>query len=445
MGSSSIRREVVTVKKTLIANFSQDTSIRINYFLRNIILTFLEELQIQLDKIYFAVYGSGLGHVTRILEISRRIRREGEEDYAFRFSCSDQALEYLKSHGERGESIVATPGLDVEWTADGSFSSSDFLPRFPFMFNIFLKQVQVEGESISKFDPKLVVTDSKLSPILAAQRLRKKPPVLTMLNQFKVTMPPRFKAGRPLSSTYERIAGDVLGLLWSLSDQVLMTDLPPPYTIGEANVIGTDVSNIVKYVGFTSPSLKFSAESLNKARQTLDIEPGKPLAFFQISGPERTKRRFVDVVLRSCEDLSKRYNVVISMGQPRGSGEPRRLSSGAWLYEWCPIKDELFVLSDVIVARSGHRTIGECIDAGKPAVLIPIHNHPEQLGNGERFRKLGLGIDIKSENLRNENLNESVDTCLSDPRYRKNAEGLKSISERYNGMEKIAEIIQSYR
>ena len=261
-----------------------------------------------MDKIYFAVYGSGLGHVTRILEISRRVRREGGEDYAFRFSCSDQALEYLKSHGESGESIVATPGLDVEWTADGSFSSGDFLPRFPFMFNTFLKQVKFEGESISKFNPKLVVTDSKLSPILAVRRLKKKPPVLTMLNQFKVTLPPRFKAGRPLSSFYERIEGDVLGLLWSLSDQVLMTDLPPPYTIGEANVVGTDVSNIVKYVGFTSPSLKFSAESLNKARQTLDIESKKPLAFFQISGPEQTKRRFVDVVLRSCEDLSKRYN-----------------------------------------------------------------------------------------------------------------------------------------
>ena len=29
-----------------------------------------------------------------------------------------------------------------------------------------------------------------------------------------------------------------------------MTDLPPPYTIGEANISGTGVSNVVKYVRF---------------------------------------------------------------------------------------------------------------------------------------------------------------------------------------------------
>ena len=73
--------------------------------------------------------------------------------------CYDQALEYLRSHGERGESIVETPGLDVEWTADGSFSSGDFLPRFPFMFNTFLKQDRIlKGRTYPGFNPRLVVT-----------------------------------------------------------------------------------------------------------------------------------------------------------------------------------------------------------------------------------------------------------------------------------------------
>ena len=397
-----------------------------------------------MDKIYFAVYGSGLGHVTRVLEISRRVRQE--QDYVPRFSCSDQALEYLWSHGERRDSIVEGPALDVEWTADGSFSSREFIPRFPFMLNTFWKQVQFEAENISKFDPKLVVSDSKLSPILSTLRLRKKPSIITMLNQFKVTFPPRFRAGRPLSSIYQRFAGDVLGLLWSSKRRGLDDSIFHLLTrIGEANVSGTGVSNVVKYVGFITPSLEFTENSLNKARQTLDINGGKPLAFFQISGPEITKKRFVNVVLGSCQNLCRRYNVVISMGRSSGSGEPRRLSSGAWLYDWCPIKDELFVLSDMIVARSGHRTIGECIDAGKPAVLIPIHNHSEQLGNAEKFSKLGLGIEIKSENLRNKNLEESVDACINDSSYRKKAERLMSISKGYNGAEKVAEIIQSYR
>jgi len=255
-------------------------------------------------------------------------------------------------------------------------------------------------------------------------------------------MPPRFRGGR-VGRLYERVAGDVLGLLWSLSDQVLMTDLPPPYTIGEANLEGTDVSNIVRYVGFTSPRVEMTDERLSRARQQLGID-GRPLVFFQISGPDATKQHFVDTVLRSTETLATRYNVVVSLGYLHGSGEPTRLANGTWLYEWCPLKDELFTLSNLVVSRSGHGTIGQCIDAGKPAVLIPIHNHSEQLGNAEKFSRLGLGIAIRSEDLSVQRLTEAVDLCLSDSRFRENVEALSAISKKYDGVGNCAEIINSY-
>jgi UDP:flavonoid glycosyltransferase YjiC (YdhE family) len=395
-----------------------------------------KESGIVLRRIYFAVFGSGLGHVTRVLDISERLRAEGDE---FRYSCSAQALSYLKVH-DKGSEILSSPPLDVEWTEEGSFSSKDFLPHFPLMFNSFLKQVAFEAQSIAKFDPRLVVSDSRLSPVLAARM--KSYPVITMLNQFKVAFPPRFRVNR-MGRFYERVAGDALGLLWSLSDQVLMTDLPPPYTIGEANIEGTDLSRIVRFVGFTSPRLELGEERLSTARRLLALD-SRPLVFFQISGPDATKRRFVDTVLRSTDELAARYNVVVSLGQLDGSGEPRRLTSGAWLYDWCPIKDELFTLSDVVVARSGHGTIGQCIDAGKPAVLIPIHNHPEQIGNADKFCKLGLGLEIRSEDLNAAVLTEYVDLCLNDSRYRSNIEALMSVSKKYGGIEKCVEIIDSY-
>jgi hypothetical protein len=48
------------------------------------------------------------------------------------------------------------------------------------------------------------------SAVLAARA--RSYPVVTMLNQFKVTLPPRYRGGA-LGSLFERIAGDVLGLL----------------------------------------------------------------------------------------------------------------------------------------------------------------------------------------------------------------------------------------
>jgi UDP:flavonoid glycosyltransferase YjiC (YdhE family) len=97
-----------------------------------------------------------------------------------------------------------------------------------------------------------------------------------------------------------------------------------------------------------------------------------------------------------------------------------------------------------VVSRSGHGTIGQCIDAGKPAVLIPIHNHSEQLGNAEKFSKLGLGLAIRSQDLSVQRLTEAVDLCLNDSRFSANVEALSAISKRYDGVDNCAEIINSY-
>lgn len=387
-------------------------------------------------KVYFAIFGSGLGHATRAIDIGNRLSAEGR---ALRYSCSGQGFRYIRTHSPTADSVEC-PSLDVEWTEEGSFSGRDFMVHFPQMFRSFARQVAYEAESMAKFDPAVTASDSRLSAVLAARS--RSYPVVTLLNQFKVTLPPRFRGG-PVGSLYERIAGNVLGLMWSLSEQVLLTDLPPPYTIGEANVAGTDLSKIVKYVGFTSPGLEVDEDRLSKARQVLENDP-RPLIFVQTSGPDATKKRFIDIVLRSLPGLSARYKVVVSMGYLGGSGEPRRLAGGALLYDWCPIKDELFTLSAVLVARSGHRTIGQCIDAGKPAVLVPIHNHSEQLGNAEKFQSLGLGIAITPGDLEPGLLIEAVDSCIRDPKYKKNLESVGRISKRYRGVETCAEIISSY-
>lgn len=386
-------------------------------------------------RLYFAIFGSGLGHVTRTFDLANRIRREDDQ---FLFSSSDQGVGFLKTHGEGGN-VVKSPSLDVEWVSGGGFSSGNFLPRFPRMFNAFLRQLAFEQASISKFRPKVVVSDSRLSAVVAATA--RSYPVVTMLNQFKVSFPPRWR--RRVGRFYERVAGDSLGLLWSLSDRVLMTDLPPPYTIGEANIAGTDLSNIVEFVGFTSPSTEPGEERLQSARRALQLD-GRKLVFCQISGPDATKKRFADTILRAAGGISRQFNLVVSLGYPAGSTEPHRVADGVWLYDWCPIKDELFRLSDLLVARAGHGTIGQCIDAGKPAVLVPIHNHPEQIGNAAKFSQLGLGIDIRSERLTPERLVKSVEECLTNQSYKARVEAVSKVSRRYDGIERCAEVIESF-
>jgi len=208
-------------------------------------------------------------------------------------------------------------------------------------------------------------------------------------------------------------------------------------------MVGAEVANVLKFVGFTTPPVDVSEASLQKTRAMLDLD-GRPLVFCQVSGPEETKEWFRRTILRAAPEISKDSNLVVSMGRPEGSAEPRRLASGAWLFDWCPVKDELFSLSDVIVARAGHSTIGQCIDQGKPAVLVPIYNHPEQIGNAEKFHALGLGLDVRSEKLTPRSLSESVKACISDSKYRTKIDAFSRVSKRYNGIRTITETIESF-
>jgi len=386
-------------------------------------------------RVYFAIYGSGLGHVTRVLEISGRLP-QGE--YETRYSTSGQGLGFLESRVE-GQRAIKSPPLDVEWAEGGGFSSHTVLPHFPFMFNAFLKQVAFERGAIRRFDPAVVVSDSRLSAVFAARS--ESYPVVTMLNQFKILFPPRFRSR--MGRVYERIAGDALGLMWSLSDRVLVTDLPPPYTIGEENLAESEVSRIVEFVGFTAPLVTLSEEKLLRAKKTLGLDR-RPLVFCHTSGPDPTKGRFRETLLSSVGELTRRFNLVISMGYPAGSTEPKKLADGAWLFDWCPVKDEMLALSSVVVARAGLSTIGQCIEHGKPAILVPIHNHPEQIANAEKFARLGLGVAIRSENLTSQSLVESVKTCADDAKYRINMERVSAVSRRYRGVERCAEVIRSF-
>jgi UDP-N-acetylglucosamine--N-acetylmuramyl-(pentapeptide) pyrophosphoryl-undecaprenol N-acetylglucosamine transferase len=385
-------------------------------------------------KIYFSVFGSGLGHVTRIEAVAHALKEDGDE---FLYSSFDEAYDYLRRHGEN---VVRCPSVDLSWSTSGGFSARDSFLRSPLLGLDFGKQVTFEFSKLSEFDPAVVVSDSRLSPVLASKVDSR--PIVTILNQFKILFPPRFRIGR-VSQFYERIEGDVLGLLWSFSNQVLMPDLPPPYTIGEANISGTDVSNRLKFVGFMTQKPSVTKERLEEVRRLLKLDE-RPFIFFQISGPNATKKHFVDVSIDAADDLSRKYNVAVSMGLPNGSSTPRKLSNDAWLYEWCPIKDELFILSDVLIGRSGHTTISQCIQLGKPAVLVPIYNHSEQIWNAEKFERLGLGVEIRGEDLSARRLIEAVEICLKDPKYKRNSQRLSEFSNKFDGIKATVDVINSY-
>ena len=115
-----------------------------------------------------------------------------------------------------------------------------------------------------------------------------------------------------------------------------------------------------------------------------------------------------------------------------------------WFYEWCPVRDELFSLSDVVVIRGGHAAISQAIRFGKPVVSVPIENHGEQLGNSDKIARLGLGIALFAKPLQPGDISDAINTVLIDSNYQRKARELMGYSENLNGIDNVVNIIRSY-
>ncbi|RMF29328.1 MAG: hypothetical protein D6752_06205 [Candidatus Nitrosothermus koennekii] len=178
---------------------------------------------------------------------------------------------------------------------------------------------------------------------------------------------------------------------------------------------------------------------MSNVKDILDLE--KPIIFAHISGPNKTKLLVLKNILNTLKDRDD-INLIISEGKPNGSINPKRIKNG-WYYEWCPVRDEIFALSDLLIVRGGHSTLSQAILYGKPVITIPIENHGEQIGNARKVDKLGLGIMIRQNEIHKQ-LNDSIDLILLNDRYKDNMLKVKELAERLDGTKTIIDKINEY-
>ncbi len=372
-------------------------------------------------------FGSGLGHATRMASVANGLKSKG---LSVHFSSFKEGLDYLTQSGYPCDSVSP---IDVAWSAEGHPSVGLTLQRIPKMFARFSKHVKLEAQRILKLRPKVIFSDSRLSPIIAATLLGL--PSLSLLNQIRVLLP---KHG--ILRLAEQAGAEIFGQLWGLSREILIPDLSPPYTIASKNVGRiSSVGNKMRYVGYISSNRSSESDKIAKIRKSLEIDGRKQVFFAQISGPSGTKERLIAEISRA---VSERFVLIISGGMPGGLTEPVRIGN-SWFFEWCPIRDELFEIADYALIRGGHSTITKSISLGKPMLVLPIPNHTEQIGNAERVEELGLGIYLRSNDISGKTLIESMEMIASNDSYKSKVDHLKKISSEYDAVatcvEKISE------
>lgn len=389
-----------------------------------------------MEKAYFTPYGVGLGHASRMMMLAERL---GDSDVDIRFSSFGEGAHYISMQGYE---CMTVPPVEFAWSIEGGFSVKYSISNIPLWFTNFPRQVRDEINNIIKYDPDIVVSDTRLSSLVASKILNI--PSIVILNQVKLLLSPRLREFK-ISRTWEKMNGELVGLIWRIADRILVPDLPPPYTIAEQNT--WDISSVMKkleYVGFTAPKSYITEAQLRETAAQLGIDRSKPIVFIHISGPLKTRIPIIRTSIEACKSLRPEIQYVISEGRPGGDIKPRKITRLGWYYEWCPIRDEIFAMSDVLVLRGGHTTISQAIQFGKPLITIPIENHSEQLANSNKIAKIGIGIRLEANKIKANQITCAIHQLLDDNRFQQKAEELMRLTERLDGIDNIVKIVRSY-
>src|SRR5215213_5152146 len=127
-----------------------------------------------------------------------------QEGIKVQFSSYGGAVSYVSLRGYR-----CSTGSPVEfgWSMEGGLSVKDSIANGPLWFTNFSRQVNQETRNILRCSPNIVVSDSRLSPLISARLL--KVPSVVVLNQIKLLLSPRLH-DRTAPRIFENIVGEFL-------------------------------------------------------------------------------------------------------------------------------------------------------------------------------------------------------------------------------------------
>lgn len=382
-------------------------------------------------RVYFAPCGIGLGHVGRVIPIAKKLRNT-----EMVFSTYKEGVNYVK---QEGLPLVEAPPIGFQVKPDGSvdFRQTAVNPGPFFASFTLLKQIGFELRTIQRFKPDVVVSDSRMSSLLAGRILRI--PRICILNEFQPIIPRRTHYLR-LARLADSITLALLGKMWTSGNTVLIPDFPSPYTICEGNLnIPKSFRRNVRLIGPILPTHPNDLSTKEQLRAKLKLPSDKPLIFVPISGPNLEKTFVTSVLRRILLEFPERYEIVVSYGNPNADSKPLR-HRNVTIHNWLPNRFEYLKACDLVIGRAGHGTITQCMCYGKPVILIPTPNHTEQLANARQARNLGIAQIILQEWLTNEKLLEKVEQGLREA----NSERLERIQKEalsHNGLENAVKTV----
>lgn len=366
----------------------------------------------------------GLGHVSRIIPLGKRLEKHGHEMFFF---SGGKAYELLKK--EFSHVFKITP---VSWyeNAHGILTSAslvNMLLPLP-LFNMDLNKFEMKNsnawetihryydlrENICDIAPDVLISDGDLNALRLAGKW--KIPAVYVGNMIR----PSYGFSAFLSPG-ERF----IERYYKSCAKIIIPDNPPPYTVSEysiGDIKGMGIADRTEYVGSFVDTIP---------------EPGaQEHIFVPISGPVGTRAKLLKTLMPVLEQSKSKC--IISLGTP---GKKASAKIGNYeLHTWLSPEErrEAMVNAKYVIFSGGHATCFETIKYGKPSICIPTQ--PEQLGNAAKLEKLNCSIIAKNSKQLKKAINK-METEIAT--YTRKVKTLSEFSGRFNGLDRAVEIIES--
>ena len=366
----------------------------------------------------------GLGHVSRIIPLGKRLEQHGHEMFFF---SGGRAYELLKK--EFKNVFRCTP---VAWyeNAHGINTSASLLNMFvPLpLFNMEQNRFEMKNsnawetihryydlrENIHTMAPDLLISDGDINALRLAGRW--KIPAVYIENMIR----PSYGFSSFLSPG-ERF----IERYYKVCKKIIIPDNPPPYTVSEysiGNIEHMGIADRIEYVG-----------SFVDTKSEIG---GQEHIFAPISGPVGTRAQLLKTLLPVLEKVKTKC--IISLGTP---GKKTTTKIGNYeLHTWMSHEErrQAMMNSKYVIFSGGHATCFETIKYGKPSICIPTQ--PEQEGNAAKLQNLNCSIMAKNK----KQLEKAVRKMDAEKNvYNENAQSLSAFSSKYHGLDRAVEIIET--
>jgi UDP-N-acetylglucosamine--N-acetylmuramyl-(pentapeptide) pyrophosphoryl-undecaprenol N-acetylglucosamine transferase len=366
----------------------------------------------------------GLGHVSRIIPLGKKLREKGHE---LHFFSGGKAYKLLRR--EFRNVYLCTP---VAWyeNASGIVASASLVNiLFPLpVFNHEKNRFEIKSSTametvhryydlrrqIRKIKPELVVADGDLHALRMASRWKFPAVYIANLIRPSYGFSAFLNPGERFVERYVKTC-----------QKIIIPDNPPPYTISEYNLGNLDSIGIGEKTEFVGSFL-----------DTTYTQGLEEHVFAPISGPYGTRAKLTQMILPVLEELETKS--IISLGTPNKKINAKKgnCEIHAWLSS--QKRQESMKNAKLIVFSGGHRTCFETVKYAKPSICIPTQ--PEQMGNAAKLQKLNCSISVKNK----QELKAAVQKIEEENKlFRRNIRALNTFSNKFNGLHRAVEIIEN--